>query len=88
MITSFRPKSPLVADETVLTGVRPISTVSELYAEFNIYRMEVLEERFRASLSDARRKQLARREFDIVAAREFLTKQKEYIEATIGELLD
>lgn len=88
MITSFRPKSPFIRDETVLTGVRPISTVSELYAEFNIYRMEVLEERLRASLAAARRKQLARRRFDVAAARKFLTEQKEYLEATITELID
>jgi hypothetical protein len=88
MITSFRAKSTLVRDEIVLTGVRPISKVSELYAEFNIYRMEVVEERLRATLAEARRKQLARREFDAAAARKFLVEQKEYLEATIAELID
>lgn len=88
MITSFRAKSPLVRDETVLTGVRPISNVSELYTEFNIYRMEVLEERLRARLATDRRKQVAKRSFDTAAARKFLTEQKEYLEATIAELID
>lgn len=46
MITSFRPKSPFVKDESVLTGVRPISNVSELYAQYTGYRIETLQERF------------------------------------------
>ncbi|KAJ5739054.1 hypothetical protein N7533_011838 [Penicillium manginii] len=88
MITSFRAKSPLIRDETVLTSVRPISEVSELYTQFNIYRMEILEERLRARLAHDRRKELAKRPLDTAAARKFLTEQKEFLEATIAELLD
>lgn len=54
MVTCFRPKSPLMRDETVLTGVRGISHRSELYTQYMEYRLEILEERIRAKLKDER----------------------------------
>lgn len=88
MVTSFRAKSPLVRDETVLTGVRPISNVMELYSQFIEYRMEVLEERLRDRLRKERHREHAKRPFDVVDVKGFLTQQKEYLEATIAELIE
>lgn len=88
MVTSFRARSPLVRDETVLTGVRPISNVVELYAQFTEYRMEVLEERLRERLKKERHRERAKRPFDIFDLKAFLLEQKEYLEATISELTE
>ncbi|CAI0646376.1 unnamed protein product [Colletotrichum noveboracense] len=86
MVTAFRPKSPLVRDETVLTGSRPISTRSDLYYQWSHYRLDVLEERFRDGAKRLRERERAGREFDVDAAKEFLTLQKQFLEATIAEL--
>lgn len=40
-VTSFRPRSPHVPDDTVLTSVRPVSDLSELYYDFGEYRLEI-----------------------------------------------
>ena len=44
MVTSFRPKCPLIKDDSVLTTVRAISDLSELYGGYAEYRLEMLEE--------------------------------------------
>lgn len=88
MITSFRPKSPFVKNESVLTGVRPISNVSELYTQYTGYRIETLQERFRAFQKQELRRDQANRPFDPAAAKKFLTEQKEFLESTIAELLE
>ncbi|KAJ0317639.1 hypothetical protein COL922a_013818 [Colletotrichum nupharicola] len=86
MVTAFRPKSPLVRDETVLTGSHPISTRSDLYYQWSHYRLDVLEERFRDGAKKLREPDRAGREFDVDAAKDFLTLQKQFLEATIAEL--
>lgn len=88
MITSFRAKSPLVKDDCVLTGVRSISNVLELYREWSEYRLKVLEERIRAELENERQKQLGQRPFSISDMKTFLIHQREYLDATIAELME
>lgn len=88
MVTSFRPKCPLVRDESVLTGSRPISKWSELYTEWMEYRLEVLEERIRAQLKAERQRQIAKRPFDIPTVWRFLEQQKKYLETTMEELIE
>ncbi|WQF81155.1 hypothetical protein CDEST_06169 [Colletotrichum destructivum] len=86
MVTSFRPKSPLLRDETVLTGARPISTRSSLYYQWSQYRLEVLEERLRDGSKRLRHRDRSGKPFDVAAAKEFLNLQKQFLEATILEL--
>ena len=88
MVTSFRPKSPLARDETVLTGVRGISDLNELYVEYTDYRLEVLEARFRALSKRVRDHDRAKRPFDVPGVRAFLLEQKQYIEAMLLELVE
>lgn len=45
MVTSFRPKDARVYDNSVLTTVRPISKLAELYEQWFRYRSEVLKKR-------------------------------------------
>ncbi|OTB00945.1 hypothetical protein M426DRAFT_14922 [Hypoxylon sp. CI-4A] len=86
MVTSFRPKSPFVRDETILTGVRGISNLNELYPQYTEYRLEILEERFRAKLKEERRRQVMHHPFNLTDIRAFLTEQKEYLESMLEEL--
>lgn len=48
-VTSFRPRSSLVKDDSVLRTVRPVSDLNELYYDFAEYRLQILEERIRRS---------------------------------------
>ena len=96
MVTAFRPRSPFVRDEIILTGSRPISHLSELYTDYTEYRLEIMERRFSAKLEEERkRKALAEAEspgsthqFDIAGMKSFLRQQQEFLENTILELID
>ena len=54
MVTSFRPRSPRVRDDTVLTTVRPISNLSDLYGQAVEYQLENAETRIRNMLKSIR----------------------------------
>ncbi|ATY65322.1 hypothetical protein A9K55_004154 [Cordyceps militaris] len=86
IVTAFRPKSPFVRDETILTGSRVISNIGELYPQYMEYRLANLEERFRRALQQEKRRQVERKAFDIAAMRAFLTEQLEYIETSLNEV--
>lgn len=42
MITSYRPRDPCIAHTSVLTTIRPISKLSEVYRQWTRYRVDVL----------------------------------------------
>jgi hypothetical protein len=91
MVCSLRPKSALVKDESVLTGVRGISYVPELYYQFANYRLKNLEERVRVQRERMERRHASGgtgRVFDLGEARMFLLEQREYIDAMLGELVE
>ncbi|KAI9034867.1 uncharacterized protein KD926_005177 [Aspergillus affinis] len=88
MVTAFRPKSPFVKDESILTGVRGISVLPDLYSQYTEYRLEILEERIRARLETERQREVAKRRFDTSDARSWLIEQKEFIEAMLTELYE
>lgn len=88
MVTSFRPKSPSIKDESVLTGVRGISNLSELYTQYSIYRLEALEERLRARLKIERQREAGKRAFDIGDMRSFLTEQVQFLESMLAEVIE
>jgi hypothetical protein len=54
MVTSFRPRSPRARDDTVLTTVRPISNLSDLYGQTVEYQLENAESRIRHMLKNIR----------------------------------
>lgn len=54
MVTSFRPRSPRVRDDTVLNTVRPISNLSDLYGQAAEYNLENAESRIRHMLKNLR----------------------------------
>ncbi|OQU96061.1 hypothetical protein CLAIMM_02197 [Cladophialophora immunda] len=88
MITSFRPKSPFVKDESVLTGVRGISNLDELYSEYTQYRLEILEERVRDRLKAERRRVVERKPFATRHVKQFLSEQKAFLESMLNELVE
>ncbi|KAL1874096.1 hypothetical protein Plec18167_006030 [Paecilomyces lecythidis] len=88
MVTSFRAKSPFIKDETVLTGVRPISILSDLYNQYTQYRLEVLEDRIRDRLKRERQRELAKRPFDIADVRKWLMEQRGFIDSMLQEIYD
>ncbi len=47
MVTSFRPRSAFIKDDTVLNTVRPVSNLSDLYAQVAEYQLENTETRIR-----------------------------------------
>ena len=42
-VTSWRPRSPFVKDNSELRTVRPVSDLTELYYDFAEYRLEIME---------------------------------------------
>jgi hypothetical protein len=88
MVTCFRPKSPLIKDETILTGVRGISNLSELYTQYSEYRLEILEERIRNMIQEERRRGVAQRPFNTAKMRNFLAEQKQFVDSMITELVE
>jgi len=79
MVTSFRPKSHNVQDDTVLTTVRPISNLSELYFQFSEYRLEILEERIRTQLKALRENETRGKKMNTKALKCFLREQELFL---------
>ena len=88
MVTSFRPKSHTVKDDTVLTTVRPISNLSELYYQFSEYRLEILEERIREKLKVLRETQRSGRKMNTKDLKAFLREQELFLAHMNKEIVD
>jgi hypothetical protein len=87
-VTSFRPRSAFIKDDTVLTTVRAVSNLSDLYSQYTEYRMEMLEERVRAHLRMLRERKSAKKSFDTASTKSFLREQKAFIESMLREMVD
>ena len=87
MITAFRPRCPMARDEMVLTGSRPISDQSQLVYGYTMYRAELLEERMRRFRKKLQEHFEAGRKFDVEWSKEFHQEQKEFLEATLAEMI-
>ena len=88
MVTSFRPRSPYLPDDSVLTTIRPVSNLNELYTEFGSYRLEMLEERIRKQLKTLRGNQQANKRIDTTALKTFLKQQEDFIKQTNEEIVE
>ncbi|TKA56334.1 hypothetical protein B0A49_11081, partial [Cryomyces minteri] len=88
MVTSFRPRSPHLPDDTVLTSVRPVSDLSELYYEFGEYRLEIVEERLRAQLKFLRETHTAGKKINTKAFKKFLQEQEIFLRRTNEEIVE
>ncbi|KEF53838.1 uncharacterized protein A1O9_10240 [Exophiala aquamarina CBS 119918] len=88
MVTSFRPKSAFIKDDTVLTTVRSISNLSDLYSQYAEYRLDMLEERVRAHRKELNDRKRAGRNFNTAATKAFITEQKDFLESMLREMVD
>lgn len=88
MVTSFRPRSPFLKDDSVLRTVRCCSDLSELYYEFSEYRLEIIEERVRAKLKEIRDRRRAGKKFSAPDFKNWITEQGAFLEHTNGEIVE
>lgn len=88
MVTSFRPRSSAIKDDTVLTTVRPISDLGELYQQFSEYRFDMLQDRLRDMNRLMRDQKRARRQFDTRSVKRFIREQIEFLEHMDKEIVD
>ncbi len=79
MVTSFRPRSPNLPDDTVLTTVRPVSNLSELYSQYSEYRLEILEERVRMQLRVLRENKRGGKKVNVKLLKDFIRDQTEFL---------
>ncbi|KAK3642246.1 hypothetical protein LTR56_010823 [Elasticomyces elasticus] len=87
MVTSFRPKSPFLPDDSVLSTVRGISVLSDLYYEFGTYRLEMLQERIKAQLKSLKDDRAAGKKTDTKALKAFLDEQESFVHRTNSEMV-
>ncbi|KAL1972380.1 hypothetical protein VTN31DRAFT_6794 [Thermomyces dupontii] len=88
MVTSFRPRSSALRDDTVLRTVRPISDLSELYLQYSEYRLEILQDRLQAMARAMRDRKRARRPFDTKRMKAFIREQIEFLEQMDREIVN
>ncbi|GAM89214.1 hypothetical protein ANO11243_072510 [Dothideomycetidae sp. 11243] len=88
MVTSLRPKSPYARDDSVLTTVRGISDLPELYYEYAQYRLAMLEERVRNQLKTLRDSHEASKKLDVESLKAFLQEQGAFLEHTNQEIIE
>jgi hypothetical protein len=88
MVTSFRPRSPAIPDHTVLTTIRPISDLGELYHQFAEYRFEILEDRLREVNKYMRDRKRANGRFNTGFLKQFIHEQIEFLEHMDREIVE
>lgn len=88
MVTSFRPRCPTLPDDTVLTTVRAVSNLSELYFQFSEYRLEILEERIRDKLKALRETKRSGKKMNTLSLKKFLKEQENFLAHMNKEIVD
>ncbi|KAI0911835.1 hypothetical protein F4823DRAFT_264255 [Ustulina deusta] len=88
MVTSLRPRDPLQKDDTVLTTVRPISNINDLYNQFAEYRLQMLEERIRTQLKEIRDLSAAGRRVATKKLKSFFQEQENFLAHMNREMVD
>ncbi|KAI9670369.1 MAG: hypothetical protein M1817_004412 [Caeruleum heppii] len=87
MVTSFRPRSFALPDDTVLTTVRPVAKLDELYLQFSEYRLEIMEARIRDKLRQLRETKKLCKKLDLQALKQFLKEQQRFLAVTNDEMV-
>jgi hypothetical protein len=86
-VTSFRPKCASLRDDSVLTTVRPVSDLSELYYDFSEYRLEIMEERIRTQIKRLRTRRRAGKKYETKNIKAFLEEQIAFLNHTDHEIV-
>lgn len=85
MVTSLRPRSSSIKDDSVLTTVRPVSILGDLFAE---YRFEMLQDRFRDANRFMRDRKRARSQFGMASLKVFIREQIDFLEHMDREIVE
>ncbi|KAL8914600.1 MAG: hypothetical protein Q9171_000781 [Xanthocarpia ochracea] len=88
MVTSFRPRCPNLPDDTVLTTVRPVSNLSELYSQYSEYRLDILEERVRTQLRALRENKRGGKKVNVKALKNFIREQEIFLAHMNQEMVE
>jgi hypothetical protein len=88
MVTSFRPKDPVLPDDSHLLTVRPVSDLNELYNQWTEYRVEIVEERCRRLVKKVNERKRVGRDFDVDGVKEGLMEMIKFLENTNKEIVD
>lgn len=72
----------------MLTTVRPISNLSELYYQFSEYRLGILEERIRSQLKTLRENESRGKKLNTKALKSFLREQEMFLAHMNKEMVD
>lgn len=72
----------------MLTTVRPISNLSELYFQFTEYRLEILEERIRAQRKALHENEKRGKKLNTKALKSFLYEQESFLAHMNKEMVD
>lgn len=87
MVTSFRPKDPSVPEDSILTTIRPVSDLRELYNQWTEYRIEIVEERCRRLVKKVRGGKRVGRDFDVEGVKAEIEELKNFLERTSDQLV-
>lgn len=88
MVTSFRPRDPVVADDSQLLTVRPVSDLNEMYNQWTDYRVELVEERCRRLVKTLRERKHVGRDFDVTGVKGQLAELIKFLQKTADEIVD
>ena len=86
MVTSFRPRDCFVKDTSVLTTIRPLSNLSEVYFQWTKYRIEVLQERLQIMQGLMEEEYDKGKTTDIERIKSFLKEQESWLGDTHREI--
>ncbi|KAI8315766.1 hypothetical protein K4K59_000701 [Colletotrichum sp. SAR11_240] len=75
-------------DDSVLTSIRPISELSELYYQWAKYRAQVVKARMEAMLHTLEENHDAGRQTDVKEIKRFLKQNEEYLSITDAEVVE
>src|SRR5450432_2553766 len=87
MVTSFRPRSPLVRDDTILNTVRPVSHLPDLYGQVVEYQLENMEARLRGYLKLVRESMKADK-FDVKAFKDWVAFERHVLDHIDKEIVE
>jgi hypothetical protein len=87
-VTSFRPKSAFVKDDTELRTVRPVSDISELYYDFAEYRLGMMAARIEREREEMAARRRAGGAFNTMAHKTFLKNAIAFVGQTNGEIVE
>lgn len=78
----------MIKDSSVLTTIRPITNLSDLYFQWTEYRTKVLQERLRRMLEVLQEQHSAGKPTDVKKMKQFLQEQEEWLAITNKEIIE